>query len=596
MKKFNLIISISIFVLTTLNTKAQVVSTGSGGSLQPNATVSNQNVGIGTTSPTAALHLFTGSNAGMLPPKFVLERNDGTNQAGFLTIGISSNGFATGLGGGSAIFKLEDPYGNSANSDMGFATNGLAAQLVIKHNGFVGIGTSTPTANFHSIGRARLESLPTSSSNTDVITSDALGNLSSQPASTLFGTGSGWSLAGNATAAGDFIGTTNANPFNVYTNNTQRMTIDATGKMGLGTTTPTGAALHLLTGTNAGMLPPVIKLDRNDGTNQAGLLSVGISGNGFASGLLGGGSAYFKLEDPYGNSANSDMGFSTNGLASQMVIKHSGNVGIATETPTARLHSVGTARLESLPSSSTNTDIITTDALGNLSSQPASTLFGTGSGWLLSGNATAAGDFIGTTNTNPFNIYTNNTQRMTIDATGKMGLGTTTPTGAALHLLTGTNAGMLPPVIKLDRNDATNQAGLLSVGISGNGFASGLLAGGSAYFKLEDPYGNSANSDMGFSTNGLASQMVIKHSGNVGIATETPTARFHSVGTARLESLPTSSTNTDIITSDALGNLSSQPASTLFGTGSGWSLAGNATAAGDFIGTTNINPFNIYTN
>ncbi|MBC7641120.1 MAG: TMF family protein, partial [Flavobacterium sp.] len=84
----------------------------------------------------------------------------------------------------------------------------------------------------------------------------------------------------------------------------------------------------------------------------------------------------------------------------------------------------------------------------------------------------------------------------------------------------------LPPVIKLDRNDATNQAGLLSVGISGNGFASGLLAGGSAYFKLEDPYGNSANSDMGFSTNGLASQMVIKHSGNVGIGIELPVTKL----------------------------------------------------------------------
>ncbi len=107
-------------------------------------------VGIGTSSPTSGLHLFTGSNPGMLPPNFVLERNDGTNQAGVLTVGISSNGFASGLlGGGSVYFKLDDPFGSSMNSDMGFSTNGLASQLVIKHNGYVGVGTETPAQKVH---------------------------------------------------------------------------------------------------------------------------------------------------------------------------------------------------------------------------------------------------------------------------------------------------------------------------------------------------------------------------------------------------------------------------------------------------------------
>jgi Chaperone of endosialidase len=204
--------------------------------------------------------------------------------------------------------------------------------------------------------------------------------------------------------------------------------------VGIGTNNPTGAALHILTGSGRRMLPPAIKLDRNDGTNQAGLLTVGISGNGFAAGL-GGGSAFFKLEDPYGNSANSDMGFSTNGAAAQLVIKHNGTIGI----------------------------------------------------------------------------------------------GTSNPSGAAMHLLTGSNPGMLPPAVKLDRNDGTNQAGLLTIGISGNGFATGL-GGGSAFFKLEDPYGNSANSDMGFSTNGAAAQLVIKHNGNVGIGTSAPTEKLHVAG------------------------------------------------------------------
>lgn len=378
-------------------------------------------LGLGTTTPTAALHLLTGSTVGMLPPVIKLDRNDATNQAGLLSVGISGNGFASGLlGGGSAYFKLEDPYGNSMNSDMGFSTNANAAQLVIKHNGFVGIGTSTPTANFHSIGTARLESLPTSSTNINVITTDANGNLSSQAASSLL-TSTAWDINGNTVTSTDFLGTVNAQPLTIKTSNIDRAVITATGRMGLGTTTPT-AALHLFTGSNPGMLPPKFVLERNDGTNQAGVLTVGISGNGFATGL-GGGSAIFKLEDPFGNSANSDMGFSTNATAAQLVIKHNGFVGVGTSAPTANFHSIGTARLESLPTSTSNTDIITTDANGNLSSQTAASLLGS-SGWALNGNAATTTDFIGTTNTNALNFVVNSVKSMSLDNGGNLSVST----------------------------------------------------------------------------------------------------------------------------------------------------------------------------
>jgi hypothetical protein len=370
--------------------------------------------------------------------------------------------------------------------------------------------------------------------------------------------------------------------------------------IGIGTTNPTNAALHLFTGTNPGQLPPQFKLERNDGTNQAGVLSVGISSNGFPTDLLGGGSVYFKLEDPFGNSANSDMGFSTNGLKTQLVIKHNGFVGIGTGgNPTANFHSKGTARLEMLPSSTTNTDIITADANGNLSTRSAASFLSASStAWNISGNAAIATDFLGTTNAQPLTFRTNNTNRAVITPTGLMGIGTTTPTNAALHLFTGTNPGQLPPQFKLERNDGTNQAGVLSVGISSNGFPTDLLGGGSVYFKLEDPFGNSANSDMGFSTNGLKTQLVIKHNGFVGIGTGgNPTANFHSKGTARLETLPTSTTNTDIITADINGNLSTRSVTSLLATSSTqWNTSGNVATATAFLGTTNAQDLRINTN
>lgn len=304
MKKVNIIATMALLAISTTGAFAQTISSGTGGVVLPNAPTTNQNVGIGTTNPDAALHLFTGSNAGMLPPRFVLERNDATNQAGVLTIGISGNGFATGLGGGSACFKLEDPFGNSQNSDMGFSTNGNAAQLVIKHNGFVGIGTSLPTANFHSIGTARLESLPASTTNTDIITVDANGNLATQSASFLSGTA--WSLTGNAAAATDFIGTTNAQPLTFKTNNSDRAVITSTGDMGIGTTTPT-AKLEVTSVPTAGQTAIIGKgintgvfgeaTDMNASLTEEGILqgwseAIGVFGKGTYASTTGNGNIY----------------------------------------------------------------------------------------------------------------------------------------------------------------------------------------------------------------------------------------------------------------------------------------------------------------
>lgn len=153
MKKINFF-SIAFMLILSSSAFAQIaISNATGGAITPNATTTNRNVGIGTTNPTAALHIQGGVNTGQLPPNFKLDRNDGTNQAGVLTLGISSNGFsAATLGGGSAYFKLEDPYGNSSNSDMAFSTNGATPQLTIKHSGNIGIGTITPLQKLHLLG------------------------------------------------------------------------------------------------------------------------------------------------------------------------------------------------------------------------------------------------------------------------------------------------------------------------------------------------------------------------------------------------------------------------------------------------------------
>jgi hypothetical protein len=55
----------------------------------------------------------------------------------------------------------------------------------------------------------------------------------------LFNSTLGWSLTGNALSTGlEFIGSTNAFPFAIYTNNIERMRILSSGFVGIGTTTP----------------------------------------------------------------------------------------------------------------------------------------------------------------------------------------------------------------------------------------------------------------------------------------------------------------------------------------------------------------------
>src|SRR5215217_3682403 len=58
-----------------------------------------------------------------------------------------------------------------------------------------------------------------------------------------------WSKAGNSLSGTEKLGSTNAQPVRFFTNNAQRMTLDASGKLGIGTTTPK-VKLHIAAGTS----------------------------------------------------------------------------------------------------------------------------------------------------------------------------------------------------------------------------------------------------------------------------------------------------------------------------------------------------------
>jgi trimeric autotransporter adhesin len=94
---------------------------------------------------------------------------------------------------------------------------------------------------------------------------------------------------------------------------------------------------------------------------------------------------------------------------------NNGNIGIGVSSPSARLHSNGTVRFEGLSNNNALTQILASDALGNVSWRDAATLAGSSSaGWALTGNAgtNPATDFIGTTDVQPVVFKVSNSEAM----------------------------------------------------------------------------------------------------------------------------------------------------------------------------------------
>jgi hypothetical protein len=105
-----------------------------------------------------------------------------------------------------------------------------------------------------------------------------------------------------------------------------------------------------------------------------------------------------------------------------------------------------------------------------------------------------------------------------------VGIGTNSPLGG-LHMLTGGGRNSNATFI-LERSDLpiSNQRNKLTIGISSNMFTSPtVLPAGSCAFTLSNPY---SVSDMAFSTNQNAPQLIIKQNGNVGIGTINPLQKF----------------------------------------------------------------------
>jgi len=244
------------FVVRTSNTeRIRVLSTG--------------NVGIGTSTPDAVLHVEgRTANIGHSNTVVVPTGSWGANVAiggssdifggrgntvlGYDNSTSSSTVFSTAIGvcnditsstGGHAFGLYNQVSGIDALAIGNYVVNSIdqtiqlgwnyapaAGAVTITSSGSVGIGTTAPAAQLHTTGSVRLTGAGTPAAGY-VLTSDAIGNATWQaPAG---GTGNYWSLTGNAgtNPSTNFIGTTDAQEFTIRTNNMERFRITTKGQI-----------------------------------------------------------------------------------------------------------------------------------------------------------------------------------------------------------------------------------------------------------------------------------------------------------------------------------------------------------------------------
>jgi len=384
-------------------------STGTSQALYWDA--SAERLGIGTTSPQGNVNIVRSSS--------------GVTRSDFAQELVLEHPFNVGLSILGADGRIA--FGDSADNDAGliryyhdndamlFSTSG-SERMRIDSSGKVGIGTSSPQNLLH------------------INKSDSLASAILFTNSTTGSTSSDGVFVGLGSGEQGYFWNFETNDLILGTSNSERMRIDSSGNVGIGTTSPVSLlTVGSVSATNNYSVvrenAVITGTDVTVSATQAGMLdilSTSLAGSGKSASLtfsqntsqfVAGydkvlGAIDVELTSTGNLSAHSAMKFYTSSgstsstLSEAMRIDSSGNVGIGTSSPSEKLD-VRDGTITSRDA--TNTNYAEIDRFAGLT---------------LKGNGAGA-KYITTPNTDDLGFKTNNAERMRIDSSGNVLVGKT---------------------------------------------------------------------------------------------------------------------------------------------------------------------------
>jgi hypothetical protein len=333
------------------------------------------------------------------------------------------------------------------------------------------------------------------------------------------------------------------------TNSSERMRIDSSGNVGIGTSSPSQRLdVTVSSGTEGDGLAVTNTFITAAGGYGSGINFFSVRSDGTTK--LGSGAIRMFGESGWTDAAStsSNMRFYTvnaNTLAERMRITSAGNVGIGTASPGAKLTVNDTNNIPV--------------RMGDITAAPVSqtaVYVGVSTSALSGGN----GDLVlipRTSDARSVLFYTGNgtaAERMRIDSSGNVGIGTASPSRRLTVSATGTDARM--NIVDADTAFATATALTEYWGSDGRGAFNGLNGGVYSIF-----------TDVGLPINFLtagAERMRIDSSGNVGIGTASPQNKVDIVGNMLSREDTAAGATPVILRNSNTGNNTTKSSSALF--------------------------------
>ena len=444
-------------------------------------------MGIGTDSPTEKLHVLSSGNISRFESTTATSNVVIKNSTTTTKIGSVSNNFVVDLDPTNAVASSNIILKSDGTERARFKSSGdISFRDTSINEAFywdasaasLGIGTTSPLSKLH---------IENTSGN------DGIRIINST-------TGEGYIIFGdtadNNTGSIAYNHASDAMTFDI--NNSERMRIDSSGRVGIGTTSPN--TILDVRGADA-----LMRVAATNATGEATLELRGLGSNGTSN-------AISRIKSiPEGGGTAASLAFTTRNSSGTNIerlrIDSSGNVGIGTTSPGGKLDiktPMGTSgRFDGAQLRLESTNTVDTTGFQGIRFATSTT---PNYGWSMGANRSGSGR-------GSFRFFEHinsitGVERFTIKQDGNVGIGTTNPQNT-LHL--GDNANASAGTLRID-SFVANQFWKLEPGTN--------------TLNIKDYHGTSLASFNG------ANNYVLFNGGNVGIGTTSPSQKLTVVGNA----------------------------------------------------------------